>query len=66
MRIKEDNAWFESNSFENGIQKIYKITRPIDPESYSKQMSDNSIVSKYYIVSADCVINIIEASHFVL
>ena len=66
MRIKEDNAWLESNSFENGIQKIYNITRPKDPECYSKHMSYNSIVSMYYIVSADFVINIIGASHFVL
>ena len=65
MRIKGDNAWFESSSFENVIWKIYNITRTIDPESYSKHMSYNSIVSMYYIVSADFVINIIGASHFV-
>ena len=40
-----------------GYRKIYNIT---------KTMSYNSIVSMYYIVSADFVINIIGASHFVL
>ena len=33
---------------------------------HPKHMSYNSIVSKYYIVLADFIINIIGASHYVL